>query len=137
MGGMVKKDEKEKGPPGTEEIIAFLGKGTEFKGVISYDGTVRIDGHVEGEVVTKGTLVVGESAVIEAEITAGAVVCGGRITGNIKAEQKVHLVSPAVVQGTIKTPVLLVDEGVRFNGSCEMPVLEGELAGIAGAERMG
>ena len=67
---MFKKEikEGEAGLTGTEEIIAFLGKGTEFKGVLSYEGTVRIDGKVEGEIITKGTLVVGESAIINAEV---------------------------------------------------------------------
>ena len=117
---MLKRDEREKLSANSEEIIAFLGKGTEFKGVITYDGTVRIDGRVEGEVITKGTLVVGESAVIDAEITAGTVVSGGRINGNITASTKVHLLAPAVLNGSIRTPVLIVDEGVKFNGNCEM-----------------
>ena len=37
-------------PDGTEDIIAFVGKGVEFKGVISYSGTVRIDGNLDGEI---------------------------------------------------------------------------------------
>jgi cytoskeletal protein CcmA (bactofilin family) len=122
---MLKRDEREKIGMNSEEIIAFLGKGTEFKGVITYDGTVRIDGKIEGEVITKGTLVVGETAIIDAEITAGTVVSGGRINGNITAATKVHLLSPAVHNGSIRTPVLIVEEGVKFNGNCEMGKLEG------------
>lgn len=105
---------------GTEEIIAFLGKGTEFKGVLSYEGTVRIDGKVEGEIITKGTLVAGESAVINAEVTVGTLVSGGKITGNINAKDKVQLLSPATVIGTIKTPALIIEEGVKFDGKCDM-----------------
>ncbi len=120
---MFKKEIKEgeaAGQVGTEEIIAFLGKGTEFKGVLSYEGTVRIDGKIEGEIITKGTLVVGESAVINAEVTVGTFVSGGKITGNINAKDKVQLLAPATVIGTIKTPVLIVEEGVHFDGKCEM-----------------
>jgi cytoskeletal protein CcmA (bactofilin family) len=125
---MLKRDERDKVGTNSEEIIAFLGKGTEFKGVITYDGTVRIDGKVEGEVITKGTLVVGETAVIDAEITAGTVVSGGRINGNITASTKVHLLSPAVLSGSIRTPVLIVEEGVKFNGNCEMGKAEGPIS---------
>ncbi|MBI3354350.1 MAG: polymer-forming cytoskeletal protein [Nitrospirae bacterium] len=120
---MFKKDVKEGeagSQLGTEEIIAFLGKGTEFKGVLSYEGTVRIDGNIEGEIITKGTLVVGESAVINAEITVGTLVSGGKITGNINAKGKVQLLSPATVIGTIKTPALIIEEGVKFDGKCDM-----------------
>jgi cytoskeletal protein CcmA (bactofilin family) len=116
---MLKKDERERIFK-NEEIIAFLGKGTEFKGVITYEGTIRIDGKVEGEIITKGTLVVGETAVINAEISAGTVVSGGKITGNIRAQEKVQLLSTAVQTGTIVTPVLVIEEGVTFNGKCEM-----------------
>jgi len=82
--------------------------------------TIRIDGRVEGEIITKGTLVVGESAVIQADINASTVVSGGRITGNITASEKVQLLAPAIVSGGIKTPLLVLEEGARFNGSCEM-----------------
>lgn len=112
-----------------DEIIAFLGKGTEFKGVITYEGTIRIDGKVDGEIITKGTLIVGESAVISAEVTAGTVISGGKITGNIRAQERVQLLSTAVQTGTVNTPILSVEEGVLFNGKCEMerngmPLLE-------------
>ena len=117
---MFKKEERDRQLLNTDEIIAFLGKGTEFKGVISYEGTVRIDGRVEGEIITKGTLVVGESAVIHAEISANTIVSGGRITGNIMASEKVQLLAPTVLTGSVKTPLLIIEEGVRFNGSCEM-----------------
>jgi cytoskeletal protein CcmA (bactofilin family) len=116
---MFKKEERDR-LLHSDEIIAFLGKGAEFKGIISYEGTVRIDGRVEGEIITKGTLVVGESAVIQAEITAGTVVSGGRITGNVTASEKVQLLAPTVLTGAVKTPMLIIEEGVRFNGSCVM-----------------
>lgn len=117
---MLRKDEKPKDSNWSEELIAFLGKGTEFKGLITFEGTIRIDGKVEGEIITKGTLVVGETAVIEAEVNAGKVVCGGKIKGNVVASEKVQLLSPAVVSGTVRTPVLSMEEGVQFNGTCEM-----------------
>jgi cytoskeletal protein CcmA (bactofilin family) len=103
-----------------EDVIAFVGKGVEFKGVITYDGTVRIDGQLDGEIHTEGTLVVGEEAVITAKVSAGTIVCKGRITGDIVAKEKVRLLAPAVLSGSVKTPMLSMEEGVIFNGSSEM-----------------
>jgi cytoskeletal protein CcmA (bactofilin family) len=117
---MLRRDEKDRKDTGGDDIIAFLGKGTEFKGVVTYHGTVRIDGHVEGEIITEGTLIVGEGAVINAELSAGTLVCGGKIGGNIKATEKVHLLPTAVVDGSIKSPVIIIEEGVQFNGNCQM-----------------
>jgi len=104
----------------TEGIIAFVGKGVEFKGIISYSGTVRIDGYLDGEIHTEGILLVGEDAVIQAKITAGTVVCKGKITGDIVAKERVKLRAPAVVSGSVKTPVLSMEDGVLFNGDLEM-----------------
>src|SRR5205809_7907475 len=94
-----------------DEPFTFLGKGAQFKGIIHFEGTIRIDGRLEGEIHTKGTLMVGEHAVIEGDINAGVVVCGGQINGNIVASERVQLLSSAAVKGTIKTPLLTVEEG--------------------------
>lgn len=101
-------------------VIAFVGKGVEFKGVITYDGTVRIDGQLDGEIHTEGTLLVGEEAVITAKISAGTIVSKGKITGDIVAKEKIRLMSPAILNGSAKTPMLSMEEGVLFNGNIEM-----------------
>lgn len=112
-----------------EEVIAFVGRGVEFKGVITYNGTVRIDGRLDGEIHTEGVLVVGEDAVITAQVTAGTVISRGKITGDIVASGKVRLQAPAVLNGSVKAPLLSIDEGVLFNGSLEMAKAEPAEAG--------
>ena len=107
-------------PETGEEVSAFVGKGVDFKGTITYHGTVRIDGSLEGEIHTEGVLLVGEEAVITAKVTAGTVVCKGKITGEIHARDKIKLRSPAVVSGGVKTPMLSVEDGVLLNGTLEM-----------------
>lgn len=103
-----------------EEVVAFIGKGVSFKGTITYNGTVRIDGSMEGEIQTDGVLVVGETASVSAKITAGTVVSHGKINGDVVARQGVRLCSPAVLDGSVQTPVFSMEEGVIFNGTCEM-----------------
>ena len=112
-----------------EEVIAFVGRGVEFKGVITYNGTVRIDGRLDGEIHTEGVLVVGEDAVITAQVTAGTVISRGKITGDIVAAGKVRLQAPAVLNGSVKAPLLSIEEGVLFNGSLEMAKAEPAEAG--------
>lgn len=102
------------------DIIAFVGKGVEFKGTISYSGTVRIDGLLDGEIHTDGILLIGEEAVIQAKVTAGTIVCKGKITGDIAAKERVKLRAPAVFNGSMKTPMLAMEDGVLFNGGLEM-----------------
>ena len=115
---------KGSGTPEQSEITAFLGKGTEFKGVLSFEGTIRVDGKVEGEVLSKDTLIAGDGALLQGEITVGTLISSGRIMGNVSASQKVHILAPANIQGNIKTPKLIIEEGVTFNGKCEMAASE-------------
>ena len=103
------------------DIIAFVGEEVTFKGTIRYQGTVRVDGRLEGEIYTDGNLIIGQKAVIMAKIEAGMVTCQGQITGEIVAKKLVKLLSPAIFDGTITTPMFSMDEGVMFNGSCNMP----------------
>jgi cytoskeletal protein CcmA (bactofilin family) len=110
---------KHNGPILPDEV-AFVGKDVQFKGVITYSGTVRIDGGLDGEIHTDGGLLVGPEAVIKAKVTAGAVVCHGHITGDIEATSQIVLCAPAVVEGSLTTPVLSMEEGVVFNGTLEM-----------------
>lgn len=103
-----------------DDIVTFLGKGTTFKGIITYEGAIRIDGKVEGEIISQGDLVIGESAVIDAKVSVGSIVCGGKINGDLQASKKIHLLSKATMSGSLNTPRLIIDEGVHFNGHCEM-----------------
>lgn len=125
-----RSDEMEIDGPGTgfdstrsdpgQDVSAFVGKGVVFKGTITYHGTVRIDGTLEGEIHTEGVLLVGEEAVITAKVTAGTIVCKGKITGDIHVKDKMKLRTPARIDGGVTTPMLSIEEGVLFNGTLEM-----------------
>src|SRR5438105_15091428 len=86
-----------------DEPFTFLGKGAQFKGIIHFEGTIRIDGRLEVEIHTKGTLMVGEHAVIEGDISADVVFSVGLIDWNIVASERVQLFSSGVVSVSIKT----------------------------------
>ncbi|WP_447972058.1 bactofilin family protein [Nitrospira sp. Kam-Ns4a] len=107
-----------------DQVIAFVGKGVAFKGAIRYEGAVRIDGQVEGEIQTSGALIVGEDAVITAQITAGTVISRGKISGDVTASEKVVLQAPACLVGSVTAPLLSMQEGVLFSGRLTMPQLE-------------
>jgi cytoskeletal protein CcmA (bactofilin family) len=101
-------------------LNAFLGEGTSFKGTLTFEGTVRIDGRLEGEIFTKDTLVIGEGAQVSAAIHAGVVVISGTVHGNITAERKIDIHASGRLYGNISTPSLVIEEGVVFEGTCTM-----------------
>ncbi len=115
-----KSMKKEKFLGGRDNLNAFLGEGTSFKGSLTFEGTVRIDGRLEGEVFTKDTLVVGEGATVHATIKAGVVIISGAVHGNITADKKVQIHSCGRLFGNISTPSLTIEEGVIFEGGCTM-----------------
>ena len=102
------------------DIVAFVGHEVEFSGTLTYKGNVRIDGTFEGEIETDDTLFIGEQANVKAQIRAGSVIASGRITGDITAQQRVELKSPAIIDASISTPKLSMDNGVIFNGKINM-----------------
>jgi cytoskeletal protein CcmA (bactofilin family) len=102
------------------DLNALLGRGSEFDGKLTFEGTVRIDGRFTGSIVTGDTLVVGEGAQVSAEITCGTLIVHGSVTGNVKASASVELHPPARMTGNIETGALTVAKGVAFNGQCKM-----------------
>ena len=102
------------------EISAFLGKESIFKGVITYEGSIRIDGKMEGEIISTGDLIIGESAIIDAMISVGNIICAGNVSGDLQASKKIHLLKKARMNGSLNAPNLIIEEGVRVNGRCEM-----------------
>ena len=106
------------------DIKAFLGKGSEFEGKLTFNETVRIDGNFKGQIISTGTLIIGDDAVINAEIEVGTAVVSGKIEGGITAREQLELHPPAKVSGTIKTPKLIIIEGAIFDGSCQMSNIE-------------
>ncbi len=106
--------------PDFGEIRAFLGEGTSFTGTLQFEGTVRLDGRFEGDVSGGDLLIIGQAAAVRAEIEVGSLVVGGRVDGNIVARKRAELLPTAQVSGTIKTPILVVNDGAIFNGACEM-----------------
>jgi cytoskeletal protein CcmA (bactofilin family) len=103
----------------------LLGKGSEFEGKLSFEGTVRVDGKLTGEIFTDDVLIVGEGAEVNAEVTVGAIVIQGTVRGNITAKRSVEIHSPARVKGNINTPSLFIEKGVFFDGHCQMDTSSG------------
>jgi cytoskeletal protein CcmA (bactofilin family) len=125
-GKNVKKEEA--------QIKAYMGEDTVFNGSLSFDGTVRIDGKLEGEVKTDDTLIVGKTGYLVAEITAGTIICMGRVEGTLIASKKVEIHSSSRVVGDIKSPALYIELGGVLDGSCDMTGKETKIIPLVKAD---
>jgi cytoskeletal protein CcmA (bactofilin family) len=101
-----------------KETFTFLARGFEFKGTLTFEGTVRIDGTVTGEIRSNGAIILGEHAVIEGDVSAGTIVSSGKITGNVLATERVHFLATAVLRGDVMAPLVQMEAGVCFHGTC-------------------
>ena len=117
---MLKREELTSTPAATGDLNALLGRGSEFEGKLTFEGTVRIDGKFTGTIVTNDVLVVGEGAKVSAEISCGTVIVHGEINGNVRAKTAVELHHPAKMRGNIETPSLMIEKGVTFEGQAKM-----------------
>jgi cytoskeletal protein CcmA (bactofilin family) len=107
---------------GMKELQALLGSGTEFEGKLTFEGRVRIDGKVKGQIFGKDVLILGPTAEVRADIDVGTlIVRGGAVWGAVKADRLVELYTPARIYGDIVTAQLYLDKGVTFEGRCTMP----------------
>lgn len=99
---------------------AYLAKGSRIEGRLSFEGSVRIDGAVEGEIDAQGTVTIGDTAAIRAQVTAASIIVKGKVVGDLVARKRIELHAPGRLEGNITTPSLVVHEGVVFEGHCSM-----------------
>lgn len=121
--------------------FGWIGRGIEVKGDINFSDRLQVDGKTVGKLTSdSGTLIIGESGHVEAQIDVGVCVVHGSINGNLIARSKLEIRRTGRVQGDVITPVLLVEEGAVFNGAIRMSqeagarLLEGVRSGDADAE---
>lgn len=100
-------------------INTVIGRGSVSEGKFKIETGVRVDGVLRGELSSSGTLIVGESGVIEADVRVRDALVSGRIVGTLEAEDKVHLQSQAAFIGKVKTRLLIVEEGAVFKAECD------------------
>ncbi|MCK9573244.1 MAG: polymer-forming cytoskeletal protein [Candidatus Omnitrophica bacterium] len=89
--------------------------------IFSEPVNLRINGKFEGTLNTKGNLMVGEAAIVNADIIGEDMILGGRISGKIVASHMVTLTGTAQFNGDIEAPKIVMEEGAVFNGKCKMP----------------
>lgn len=101
-------------------VNVFMGGDSSLEGDLYFSGEARLDGRFKGKIQGEGRLWIGPSANIEADIFAGEVVISGEVRGNVTATRRIEIIVPGKLAGNINAPLVVMDEGVNFEGHCSM-----------------
>ncbi len=106
------------------DFCTYIHEKCKFEGVLTFEGTTRIDGYLKGQVFSHHVLIVGPKGVIEGDVNVGSIIIFGRVTGRITANHRVEAKGDAVVHAEIQAPVVQLEEGVQFEGKVQMSLLD-------------
>jgi len=97
-----------------------LNSDVDLKGTLRFNGEMTFDGKIEGDILSEGSLALGDNAVVKGNIAVNSVVVRGKITGNVTAKEKIDIKSRTELFGNIKAARLAMEEGVTFVGQTEV-----------------
>src|SRR5438094_3512983 len=132
---MMWKKRKHAATPKGSDLTAFIDEGSEIEGKYTFNGTVMLNGKFSGEIVSSDSLIIGEKGIVNATVRAGIVLVNGEVIGNVFATERVELRGTARVYGDVEAPVIVVEEGVHFEGHCKNT--KGRPADVPSADRDG
>ena len=117
---MAKNDTSTAPQPGREGVISIIGPGMRVVGDCETEGTLRIEGTVEGTVRAGKAVVVGKEGIVDGDIFTQDAVVGGRVNGSVRAESRLELQATCVVEGKIQARRIKLEEGGTVNGTMEI-----------------
>lgn len=108
-------------PSGEEKSVGSIGKSIVVKGELTGNEDVEIDGTVDGDIrLPEHVLTIGPNGKVGGSIHAKTIQILGNVKGDVSASERIEIESSGVVEGDLRSPRLLVQEGAVFNGSIEM-----------------
>ena len=100
----------------SQDFPTIIGPDAVFKGELSFDKGLRLQGRLEGKINTSGRLHVAKEAKLQADVEAGSIIVEGEVRGNLNASDRIELKQSARYEGDLHAAKLVVDEGAIFSG---------------------
>jgi len=119
----------------TSNTMNVIGKGTTITGDIETSNDIRIDGKLDGNLYCKAKVIIGNSAVLEGNLSAINAEISGEIVGKVEVSELLNLKNTSTIHGDINTGKLVIEAGAKFNGSCKMGAVSKEIS-LNGSENL-
>jgi len=113
-----------KNKPISEEFSGYLSDGTSVNGDLQFSGKLHLNGNFHGSISTTDVLIIGEKAIVEADIKAGEIQVCGKVIGNIECARSVEITESGQVRGDVRAPQFIINVGGVFEGksSCHTSI---------------
>ena len=105
---------------GDSEEITIISHGVKVEGKVSSNGSIRLDGTIQGDIICQGNVTIGESGEVFGKVNGQSITIGGKVEGIINAKEKLMLEAKANLKGDVFTKILVVEAGARFDGKSNM-----------------
>ena len=105
---------------GKSEEITIISNGVKLEGKITTSGNIRVEGEIQGDIVSQSNVTIGENGQVNGKINASVIMIGGKVSGSVSAKEKLVLESKANLKGDIFTKILVVEAGAKFYGNSKM-----------------
>jgi len=106
------------GPKSEETTI--ISRGVKIEGKVTSNGNIRVDGEIQGDIQSQSNVAVGENGSVNGQINGDMITIGGKVTGTVRAKEKLVLDSKGNLKGDLFTKILVVEEGAKFDGNSKM-----------------
>lgn len=116
---MIGKDDKKKGRE-TEDVVSIVGPGMTITGDCETEGTVRVEGKVEGTIRSGKAVVIGEDGEVVGDVHTQDAVVAGRVEGSIQADSRIELKASARIEGDVRCRRVKLEEGGFVDGRIDM-----------------
>jgi len=105
---------------GDSEEITIISHGVKVEGKVSSNGSIRLDGTIQGDINCQGNVTIGESGEVFGKVNGQSITIGGKVEGIINAKEKLMLEAKANLKGDVFTKILVIEAGARFDGKSNM-----------------
>ncbi len=105
---------------GDSEEITIISHGVKVEGKVSSNGSIRLDGTIQGDIICQGNVTIGESGEVFGKVNGQSITIGGKVEGIINAKEKLMLEAKANLKGDVFTKILVIEAGARFDGKSNM-----------------
>ena len=102
------------------QVGSIIGTETSLRGSYQSKHSVRVDGEIYGNITSEDGIIVGSRGMVRGNLVAKSILIGGKVKGNVTASQRLEIQNTAQVEGDLSAPVIVMEEGAIFEGSCQM-----------------